>query len=188
MAANRKYKIYGAVIAVGAVALAADRFLGGASNPELALAGTEMGADGSRTDAVRAQVVGSSAVLLIPFPRSLPPFDESIDAQADMFARPEERGLASPTATVPKVGEDGTPLLPVEEFIKKHRLEGTLVGIGEAKAFISGRTLTVGAKLDGFEAAFIGPDGVLFRRGEEVVTLKRPEPLAGVRDGSSDAP
>lgn len=188
MSANRKYKIYGAVIAVGVVALAADRFLGGASNPELALAGTAMSADGSRTDAVRAQVVGSSAVLLIPFPRSLPPFDESIDAQADMFARPEERGVAPVAATEPRVNEDGSPLLPAEEFIKKHRLEGTLIGIGEAKAFINGRTLTVGAKLDGFEAAFIGPDGVLFRRGEEVVTLKRPEPLANVRDGSSDTP
>ncbi|MCG3131625.1 MAG: hypothetical protein FLDDKLPJ_02429 [Phycisphaerae bacterium] len=188
MAAHRKYKIYGAVIAVGAVALAADRFFGGASGPELAFADTQIGGDASGTDAVRAHVVGSSAVLLIPFPRSLPPFDESIDAQSDMFARPEERGVASRATAEPQVSEDGSPLLPAEEFLKKHRLEGTLVGIGEAKAFIGGRTLTVGGKLDGFEVAFIGPDGVLFRRGEEVVTLKRPEPLAGVEDGSSDAP
>ena len=178
MALTKKHKAYGAVVAVGALALLVDRvFLDSSQTSPEAATGEVLAAPTGEGPPAK-----STQTIPVP-PPSILGTDQSVAARLaaltgskgldpagvrDAFC-PAPAWIGAPEADVPVVESVESQ---AERFGRSHQLQAVMVGDLGSYAIIDGKCVFVGQTLDGFKLVSVGQASATLEAGGTRVTLK----------------
>ncbi len=176
----RKKLVYGLLLAAAVTGLLIDRLhprRGPASARADAASATAAPTPSSATDRGPPLAAVFEKPLESPLPAGSRPGFRDGFAVTDAIRRACEP-QAAPNAGD---GEDGRPGAPepvaaAELFRAAHRLRGTVLRGGQARALIDERLLAPGDELDGFRLERVEDYRAVFTRGRERVVLELPRP------------
>lgn len=169
MKGSRERKILGAILALGLVALAADRLLLGGGAPPSAMAAATPG----------APEVAPPEVLRAPEPTRFPEVRQHLARIAATHAI-DYRAVPAAFTPGPAFAVAEKPLVPAsssrgDEFVHTHRLQGVLVSPGGPTAIVDDTALRLGETLDGARLIAVHQRTAIFDVDSELVTLQLDE-------------
>jgi len=166
MMASRRKRLYAIVMAIGALALIADRFFLSAEPQTATASWDNFGLQAGTAASPRsASSLDSIPIPEIPFPRDITPLASDQDLP-DWFARPELRGDGVQGTGDPGVSGTSRPRggtgVPRETFLSTHRLHAVFSDNGLQIAIIDAEWRHLGDEVDGCTLAAMDGDKVRF--------------------------
>jgi len=184
---GRKKKVYAAIVAVGLLALAVDRFVFSEPAPAAASAGSNGSSPAKRParEASKGVVSLSATVAAEIFPRSIPRNDSTLARDAfepTPTARQTLLGAGAAANTGNSLDGGTLPASSASDFRNAHKLLAVMTGPNLRVAIIDGQRVSIGQHIAGCELIEITGQSARFSCADSEVELR----VSSLDEGNSD--